>query len=199
MLEIGLTGGIASGKSTVSRMLEDLGFPVIDADHYAREVVEPGEAAYEKIVAHFGEGVLHSDGTVDRKQLGAVIFNNDMQRKALNAIVHPEVRKKMNAEKDRYRRKQVPAVVLDIPLLFESRLTKTVDKVLLVYVDEVVQLKRLRKRDGSTEEEALSRIRAQIPLRDKKKLADAVIDNNGTVEETKSQLIEILRSWNLRA
>jgi dephospho-CoA kinase len=199
MIVIGLTGGIASGKSTVSKMIQDFGIPVIDADVYAKEVVEPGEEAYRKIVSHFGERILHSDGTVDRKQLGSIIFNDENERKVLNGIVHPAVRNRMDGEKARYRGEGREAVVLDIPLLYESGLTETVNKILLVYVKEAVQLKRLRERDGSKEDEALSRIRSQIPLEKKKKMADAVIDNNGVLADTRSQLTEVLREWNLHA
>lgn len=198
MLEIGLTGGIASGKTTVSKMIQDAGIPVIDADLYAREVVKPGEGAYLKIVDHFGDGILHGDGTIDRKKLGAIIFNDEKERDTLNGIVHPAVRKKMNDRKSSYREEGRSVVVLDIPLLFESELQKTVDKILLVYVNENTQLKRLMERDGSTNEEALSRIRSQIPLEKKRAAADAVIDNIGTTAETRDQLSEILRQWNLR-
>lgn len=198
MIVIGLTGGIASGKSTVSKMLENAGIPVIDADRYSREAVEPGEKAYKEIVAHFGEGILHGDRTIDRKKLGAIIFNDEAERKKLNAIVHPAVRKKMNERKNFYRKEGREAVVLDIPLLFESQLQGTVDKIMLVYVNEHVQLKRLMERDGSTKEEALSRIRSQIPLENKKTGADAVIDNNGSQSETESQLYEILKRWQAR-
>ncbi|HET7578866.1 MAG TPA: dephospho-CoA kinase [Bacillales bacterium] len=198
-MEIGLTGGIASGKSTVSKMIQDIGIPVIDADFYAREVVEPGEEAYEKIIAHFGESILHGDGTIDRKKLGAIIFNDEKERDALNGIVHPAVREKMNARKAACRKEGRDTVVLDIPLLFESKLTKTVDKILLVYVKEDVQLKRLMERDGSTKEEALSRIRSQIPLDEKRPHADAVINNNGTTEDSKKQLNDIFQQWDLYA
>ncbi|HET7656761.1 MAG TPA: dephospho-CoA kinase [Bacillales bacterium] len=198
MIVIGLTGGIASGKSTVSKMIETAGIPVIDADAYAKKVVEPGERAYEEIVAHFGEAILHGDGTIDRKKLGAIIFNDEKERKVLNGIVHPAVRKGMIDEKARHEKEGHEAVVLDIPLLFESKLQESVDHILLVYVDEDVQLKRLMERDGSTKEEALSRIRSQIPLKAKRTQADAVIDNNGTEAETEDQLNEILKGWNVK-
>lgn len=199
MIEIGLTGGIASGKSTVSRMIRDSGIALIDADVFAREVVEPGEDAYSQVVSHFGEGILHGDGTLDRKKLGAIIFNDEKERSVLNGIVHPAVRKKMNDQKAAYRDEGREAVVLDIPLLFESKLTETVDRILLVYVSEDVQVKRLMERDGSTKEEAMSRIRSQIPLSEKRPHADAVIDNNGTTEETEKQLFETFKQWDLHA
>ncbi|HEU5139602.1 MAG TPA: dephospho-CoA kinase [Bacillales bacterium] len=194
---IGLTGGIASGKSTVSRIIQDAGYALIDADVYAREVVEPGEEAYNKIIAHFGEGILHGDGTLDRKKLGAIIFNDEQERSVLNGIVHPAVREKMNDQKAAYRVEGRQAVVLDIPLLFESKLTGTVDRILLVDVNEDVQVNRLMERDGSTKEEALSRIRSQIPLAEKRPHADAIIDNNGTTLETKEQLLDLFKQWDL--
>ncbi|WJQ06488.1 dephospho-CoA kinase [Geobacillus stearothermophilus] len=192
---IGLTGGIASGKSTVSAMMRELGLPVIDADEAARAVVRPGEEAYRQIVAAFGPGILRADGEIDRAKLGAIVFNDEQQRKVLNAIVHPAVRKKMLAEKEAHIRSGAKTVVLDIPLLFESGLTHWVDKVLVVYVDDDVQLRRLMARNGFTEEEALARIRSQWPMAEKVKRADAVIDNNGTIEETHRQLLAILHQW----
>ncbi|AMX82648.1 dephospho-CoA kinase [Geobacillus subterraneus] len=194
-LTIGLTGGIASGKSTVSAMMRELGLPVIDADEAARAVVEPGEEAYRQIVAVFGPDVLQENGEIDRAKLGAIVFNNEQERKKLNAIVHPAVRRKMLAEKEKLVRSGAKTVVLDIPLLFESGLTDWVDRVLVVYVDDDVQLRRLMVRNGFTEEEALARIRAQWPLEEKVKRADAVIDNNGTMEETRRQLLSILQQW----
>jgi dephospho-CoA kinase len=192
---IGLTGGIASGKSTVSAMMRELGLPVIDADEAARAVVEPGEEAYRQIVATFGPDILQMNGEIDRAKLGAIVFNNEQERKKLNAIVHPAVRRKMLAEKEELIRSGAKTVVLDIPLLFESGLTDWVDKVLVVYVDDDVQLRRLMARNSFTEEEAIARIRAQWPLEEKVKRADAVIDNNGTVEQTRRQLLSILQQW----
>lgn len=194
---IGLTGGISSGKSTVANMIRELGIPIIDADIIAREVVEPNEEAYEKIVRHFGVEILHEDGTIDRKKLGAIIFNDEDERKALNSIVHPAVRKRMNEQKEHYIQEGYEHIVLDIPLLFESKLTHLVEKTLLVYVDENVQLQRLMARDKSTEEEALSRIQSQMPLKEKLKLADEYIDNNGTLQETKTQVYDVLKKWNV--
>lgn len=192
---IGLTGGISSGKSTVAKMFAELGIPVVDADRIAREVVEPGEEAYEKIVVHFGADILNEDRTINRKKLGAIIFNNEEERKVLNSIVHPAVRKKMLEQKERYLQEGYEHVVLDIPLLFENKLTHFVDKTLLVYVDEDVQLARLMARDKLTKEEAQSRIKAQMPLIEKKKLSDEVIDNNESLEKTEQQLRDILKKW----
>jgi dephospho-CoA kinase len=195
-LTIGLTGGIASGKSTVTKMIRELGIPVIDADQIARDVVKMGEEAYKQIIQTFGQDILQENGEIDRTKLGAIVFHNEQERKKLNAIVHPVVRRRMLAEKEAYVQKGAQTVVLDIPLLFESELTHLVDKIIVVYVDDDVQLERLMKRNGFSKEEALARIRAQMPLREKVKKADAVIDNNGTIEETKQQLLQIFKIWN---
>ncbi len=193
----GLTGSIATGKSTVSNMLRELGIPIVDADQIAREVVKPGEVAYEKIVKTFGDAIVQSDGLIDRKKLGAIVFSNDEQRKKLNAIVHPEVRKKMIMQREYYKEQGYKAVILDIPLLFESGLTDYVEKTLVIYVEESTQLKRLMKRDNSTKEEALQRMQSQYPIKDKIKLADAVINNNGSLDETREQLLALLKKWNV--
>lgn len=196
-LTIGLTGGIASGKSTVSTMLRELSFPIIDADVIAREVVEKGMEAYEGITNAFGKEILQADGSIDRAKLGAIVFNNEEKRKVLNSIVHPAVRKKMNEQKEKYLAENEKAVILDIPLLFESQLTHLVDKTIVVYVDSSTQLERLMNRNQFTKEEALSRIHSQLALDEKIKLADEVINNNGTIQETKDQLILILTKWGL--
>ncbi|WP_394580258.1 dephospho-CoA kinase [Cytobacillus firmus] len=195
-LTVGLTGGIASGKSTVSSLLIKKGYTVIDADIEARLAVEKGEEAYQEILRHFGERVLLKDGSIDRAELGSIIFHNETERKALNSIVHPAVRKRMTALKERAISRKEQLIILDIPLLFESKLQYMCDKTLLVYADENIQLQRLMQRNQLSEKEAMARIQSQMPLKDKKALADAVIDNNGTIEETEKQLWGILKKWN---
>ncbi|GAB6415743.1 dephospho-CoA kinase [Bacillus luti] len=194
---IGLTGGIASGKSTVSEMFRELSIPVIDADVIAREVVEQGKPAYNKIVEVFGAEVLQQDGELDRPKLGSIVFYNEEKRLQLNKIVHPAVREEMNTQKEMYIKKGVQAVVLDIPLLFESKLTSLVDRVLVVAVTPKTQLERLMKRNNFSEEEAKARIQSQMPLEEKVKNADEVINNDGTIMETKTQLQGILKEWNI--
>jgi dephospho-CoA kinase len=195
-LVIGLTGGIASGKSTVSDLFREYKIPVIDADVVAREVVEPGEPALAAIVKSFGEEILLSDGTLDRPKLGSIIFRDEQKREQLNNIVHPVVRERMTAERDRLK-KTYPAVVLDIPLLFEGNQLQLVDKVVVVYVDSSVQLERLMRRNELTEQAALDRINSQMSLEQKASKADAVIDNNGTPKETQEQLEQLLTSWEI--
>lgn len=197
MLTIGLTGGIASGKSTVAAMFRDLHIPVIDADEIAHRVTAIDGEAYQLIVETFGSDILDSNGAIDRRKLGAIVFHDEQKRKQLNAIVHPLVRKHMLQQKEQYARKGEKAVVLDIPLLFESNLEHLVDRILVVYVDEQIQLRRLCERNGFSFEEAWARIKSQMPLEQKRKKADAVIDNNGTIEQTKRQLYERLVEWGI--
>ncbi|MEK5270880.1 dephospho-CoA kinase [Aeribacillus sp. FSL K6-8394] len=194
---IGLTGGIASGKSTVSEMLKKRGIPVIDADLIAREVVEVGKKAYTEIVNAFGKEILNEDLTINRARLGSIVFQNEDKREKLNSIVHPEVRLGMKRRQEQLISEGAKAVVLDIPLLFESNLKHLVDKVIVVYTEEKNQLERLMKRNNFSKEEALSRINAQMPLKEKVKFADAVINNDGTLEETEQQLENILMNWGI--
>lgn len=189
---IGLTGGIASGKSTVSNMIRKQGIRVIDADKIAREVVEIGKPAYEQIVKTFGQDILHEDKTINREKLGTLIFSEENKRQQLNQIVHPAVREEMLKQTEEEKAHQAKIVVLDIPLLFESKLTYMVDKTIVVYVDEETQLKRLMKRNSYSEEEAKIRIGSQLPLKEKVMLADEIIHNQGSIEETRAQVHELI-------
>ncbi|MFE0502896.1 dephospho-CoA kinase [Peribacillus butanolivorans] len=194
---IGITGGIASGKSSVSLYIQELGFTIVDADVASRAVVEPGEEAYHQVVKAFGEDILLVDGNIDRVKLGSIIFHDQEKRLLLNSIVHPAVRNWMRLKTEKALAAGEETVFMDIPLLFESKLTFMVEKTLLVYVDERVQLERLMNRNGLSETDALARIQSQMPLTDKKVLADAVIDNNGNLEETKKQVKTVLCNWNV--
>ncbi|MBK5442901.1 MULTISPECIES: dephospho-CoA kinase [unclassified Peribacillus] len=194
---IGITGGIASGKSSVSLYIQELGFTIVDADVASRAVVEPGEEAYHQVVKAFGEDILLVDGNIDRVKLGSIIFHDQEKRLLLNSIVHPAVRNWMRLKTEKALAAGEETVFMDIPLLFESKLTFMVEKTLLVYVDERVQLERLMNRNGLSETDALARIQSQMPLADKKVLADAVIDNNGNLEETKKQVKTVLCNWNV--
>jgi dephospho-CoA kinase len=194
-LIIGLTGGIASGKSTVSKMLLDMKIPVIDADVEARNAVRKGEKAYYQIIDTFGKTVLTEEEDIDRVKLGSIVFHEEQKRMQLNEIVHPAVRERMNDKKEKFKLEGYQVIVLDIPLLFESKLTFMVDKTILVYVDEKIQLERLMVRNNLSEREAIARIQSQMPLKEKVKLADEVIDNNGNIDHTREQLVEILNKW----
>ncbi|RRN74224.1 dephospho-CoA kinase [Peribacillus simplex] len=194
---IGITGGIASGKSSVSLYLQELGFTIVDADLASRAVVEPGEDAYHQVVEAFGEDILLTDGNIDRVKLGSIIFHDQEKRLLLNGIVHPAVRNWMRLKTEEALAAGEETVFMDIPLLFESKLTFMVEKTLLIYVDEQVQLERLMNRNGLSEKDALARIHSQMPLADKKALADAVIDNNGDIKETKKQVKALLSEWHV--
>ncbi len=194
---IGLTGSIASGKSTVSRMLKELGYPIVDADLVARQVVEPGSETLQKINEAFDASVILPDGTLDRKKVGDLIFNDPESRKRLNDIIHPAIRKEMLRQRAAYVAEGHQVVIMDIPLLFESQLQHLADKILVVSVTEENQLKRLIKRNGLSENEAAARISSQLPMTVKEAGADAIIYNNGSIEETKWQLNRILEEWNV--
>lgn len=197
MIKIGLTGGIASGKSTVSKMFMELAIPVVDADVASRKVVEPGQPALKEIADTFGREVIQKDGLLDRKKLGAIIFGDESQRKKLNVIVHPRVREWMQKEMKGYEEQGEKAIVLDIPLLIESQLKNWADKTLLVYVPKAIQVERLMARDQISEEEALLRIHSQMPLEEKKVFADGIITNVGPLSETRQQLLGILDGWGI--
>ncbi len=194
---IGLTGSIASGKSTVSHMLKELGYPIVDADLVARQVVEPGSETLQKINEAFDASVILPDGTLDRKKVGDLIFNDPESRKRLNDIIHPAIRKEMLRQRAAYVAEGHQVVIMDIPLLFESQLQHLADKILVVSVTEENQLKRLIKRNGLSENEAAARISSQLPMTVKEAGADAIIYNNGSIEETKWQLNRILEEWNV--
>jgi len=185
----GLTGGIATGKSTVAAMFRALGAVVIDADVLAREVVEPGEPALAAIAKEFGPGVLQPDGRLDRKALGAIVFADPDRRRRLEALTHPPIR-------DRFVRRLAEltdqgfrgVALFDAPVMIESGNYKTMDRLVVVITDEATQLARLMARDGCSREDALRRIRSQMPLADKARLADHVIDNSGDRAATEAQV-----------
>lgn len=194
-LVIGLTGGIASGKSTVSQLIKEQGIRVVDADVIAKEAVAKGTLALQQIVQTFGEDVLLPNGELNRQQLGAIIFSDEEKRKQLNAIVHPEVRKEMLKQRDEGVAQQETFVVLDIPLLFESQLESLVDRIIVVYTTPELQLSRLMNRNDLSEEEALNRIHSQQSLEEKCKKADRVIENTQDLAFIRKQLQNILNEW----
>ncbi|MGI1832878.1 MULTISPECIES: dephospho-CoA kinase [Bacillus] len=194
-LVIGLTGGIASGKSTVSQMIKEKGIRVVDADIIAKEAVSKGSPALHQIVQTFGEEVLLPNGELNRQQLGAIIFSDEEKRKQLNAIVHPEVRKEMLEQRDEGVSNNETFVVLDIPLLFESKLEGLVDRIIVVYTTPELQLSRLMNRNDLSEEEALNRIHSQQPLEEKCQKADRVIENTKDLAFMRKQLENILNEW----
>lgn len=196
---IGLTGSIASGKSTVSAMLKRKGFPIVDADEIARQVVEPGSPVLTEISQAFGQGVLQADGSLNREKLGELIFNDKEKRLQLNGIIHPAIRKEMLRQKEEWLARGAQTVIMDIPLLFESKLQSLVDKIIVVSVTPEVQKERLIARNVLSEEEADARIQSQMPVKEKEKEADAVLYNNHTVEQTEEQLERLLLEWEMKS
>ena len=195
MQVIGLTGGIATGKSTVSAILEKAGAVIIDADRIAREVVKKGLPACREIAENFGETVLLPDGEINRSVLGDIIFNDPRKKQLLNRIVHPHVRREMNRQlKDMENATPDTIAVLDIPLLFEVEKHKNLSEVIVVYTPERIQIKRLMKRDNISEADAVARVRSQMPIEEKKNRATIVIDNSGTMEDTAKQTLEIFET-----
>ncbi|MGB9886638.1 MAG: dephospho-CoA kinase [Moorellales bacterium] len=194
MVVIGLTGGIASGKSTVSRMLARLGACIIDADLLAREIVRPGRPAWRDIVRHFGREVLGPGGEIDRKALARRIFADSEARLLLNRLTHPRVVERTAAIlRELARRGDCPMAVVDAPLFFEAGMDKLVDEVWVVRVSEETQIQRLIERDKLTPEEARQRLAAQMSLAERLQRAHRVIDNEGSVEETWKQVLDLWR------
>jgi len=188
-LLVGLTGGIATGKSTVSALLRQLGCEIIDADLLAREVVEPGRQALAQIAAEFGRDVLTAGGALDRKKLGVIVFANPERRLRLEAITHPAIRDRFQARLDELAEKGFTGlVVFDAAVMIESGNYKNMDRLIVVVTDDGTQMARLHGRDGTDDAENRRKIASQMPLAEKAKLADYVIDNAGTREATAEQV-----------
>lgn len=184
---IALTGGIATGKSTVAAMLARWGAGLVDADRIAREVVEPGTPGLQEVVAAFGPDVLSGSGALDRERLSAIVFSDPASRRRLEAITHPLIRARIADRVAALAELQPQLIAVDIPLLFESdRASDFPDGVLLVYTDPATQLRRLRERDGLEGEPARQRLAAQLPIARKRELATWVIDNGGSRQETEA-------------
>jgi len=200
MIHIGLTGGIGSGKSTVARLFEQRGAHIVDLDLLAHQVEEPGGAAWEGIVEHFGRDILDTEGKIDREKLGGIVFRDAAKREALNRIVHPAVRDAWRRRIDDIGRGDGRAIVIsDVPLLIEVGWHEKTDIVILVYVPPEVQVERIVRRNGLTDEEARDRLRSQMPLADKIPFADFVIRNEGTFEETEAAVDEIWKELEKRS
>jgi dephospho-CoA kinase len=191
MRVIGLTGGIASGKSTVSRMFADLGARVVDADKIAREVVEPGKPALADIVKTFGADMLLPNGELDRKKLGAVVFNDPQKRAQLNAITHPRIAVTVQERLDELRKQGVEVAIYEAALIVENKIHLGMDGLIVVAIDEETQIDRMERRDELTREEAEKRIRAQAPLSDKIAVADWVIETSGALPSTREKVAKV--------
>jgi len=193
-LVVGVTGGIASGKSTVSSMLEELGSPMIDFDVLAREVVEPGQRGYNEIVDYFGRQVLQEDGTLDRKALSKIVFRDMEKRKKLESFTHPRIYELFSQRVAEIAGRDPHAIIqVPVPLLLELNLQFMFHKLVVIHVPAEEQIRRLAQRDGITEEEAANMLKAQLPIDEKVGYADFVIDNTGSVEETRRQVKDL---WN---
>jgi len=192
MLIVGLTGGIASGKSLVTRVLRDLGAHIIDADKIVHDLLSSGEEACNEVIGHFGAGIGLPDGSVDRRILGDIIFNHPDERAWLNSCIHPRVFQAYQAQVHHLRERQPDAiVVMDAALLIETGYHKKMDKLIVVYAKQQDQVKRLMERDRFTLEQALARISSQMPLDEKRNYADYVIDNTGNRESSEQQTREV--------
>ncbi len=194
MYRIGLTGGVGCGKSTVSSYLKELGIPIIDGDKLAREAVTPGSDAMKKIRVVFGDGVFTEDGALDRRKVADLVFSDEEKRQQLNAIIHPFIWHRTQEELYKAEVAGAKAVVLDMPLLLEIGWHLRVEAVWVVYVPQEIQIQRVMGRDGFTREQVMDRIGKQMATADKLKYADVVIDNSGTVEETRAQVDEALKA-----
>lgn len=192
---IGLTGGIACGKSTVAAMLRGLGAPVIDADAISRSLTAPGGEALPAIRSAFGDTVFHPDGTLDRKALAALVFGNSQQLKRLNAITHPLILSRMQSEIDLCREEGAPLVVLDVPLLLEAGFDRLCTQTLCVFADEETQIARLRSRDGMPRQEALARIRSQMPVAQKAALCHQRLCTQKPLDDLGAEVEQLYRSW----
>ncbi len=195
MIVAGLTGGIATGKSTVAAILKSAGALIIDADKIAHAVMKKGLPAWQKVVAHFGRAILMPNGEINRDLLGEIVFHNPEKKEVLNRIVHPFVRKETEKRLKQIEKDAPEAVViLDVPLLLEAGMDKGLSEVIVVYVSEHLQIARLRRRDNLSETDALARIRSQMPIDEKKKLASIVIDNSGDEEITREVTLRIYQT-----
>ncbi|HXG04984.1 MAG TPA: dephospho-CoA kinase [Candidatus Binatia bacterium] len=188
-LLVGLTGGIATGKSTVSALLRALGCVVIDADQLARDVVEPGQPALEAIRREFGPEVIRPDGTLDRPRLGAIVFADGARRRRLEEITHPAIRRRFLDHLERLAAEGYRGIVVfDAPVMIESGSHRMMDRLVVVVAGEETQIARLMARDGLSREEALRRVRSQMPVSEKARLAHYVIDNSGDRAATEAQV-----------
>lgn len=191
-LVVGITGGIATGKTTVCNMLKEMGAPLIDFDQIAREVVEPGRPAWNKIVDYFGRQILMENNHIDRKRLSSIVFADIEKRKRLEALVHPEMYGEFVRQINEIARESPGAIILvAAPLLIELNMQYRFHKVVVVYTSKETQIKRLMKRDNITREQAENILKAQIPIDEKCGYADFVINNEGSLENTRKQVKEL--------
>lgn len=190
---IGLTGGIATGKSTVAKMFSEAEIPLIDTDLIAKELLNKDSLGYQEVVEYFSEDILHNDREINRKKLARKIFTNSKKRKKLNSIIHPKVKEMVLSEIERYKKLNKEIVVVDVPLLFESGFDKIVDDVVVVFTTRQLQIERLMDRENIQKDYAILKIDAQMSLEEKVGRATYVIDNSSSILETKKQFNRILK------
>ena len=200
MLIVGLTGGVASGKTTVSEVLREEGATLIDADQIARELVQPQTSAWQELVRVFGNEILDRDGSIDRQKLASLIFSNPRQRSRLNRILHPRIKEEIRRRLKSIRQKDPKAiVVIDVPLLIETGGHREMDKVIVVVCTETQQIERLRRRNQLSEEQARAMLSSQMSLEEKTTVADYVIGNEGSLEETRQKARNVYQELKKRA
>lgn len=190
-LIIGLTGGIATGKSTVCKILKKLDIKVIDSDKIAHQVLNFDNVKKE-IKEQFGETIIDNEGNINKKKLGKAVFDDDKLRKQLETITHPKIIELIDKKINKYQKDKEEIIVLDVPLLFETSLDKKVDETWVVYANKETQIKRLKKRDNFNRKDAIKRINAQMPLEDKVKKADVVIKNEDTIKELENKVHKLV-------
>jgi len=194
MLIVGLTGGVASGKTAVSKVLKEEGAYIIDADQIARELVQPHTPAWNELIRAFGQEILQEDGSIHRKRLADKVFAEPEQRKLLNQILHPRIKEEMDRRAKAIGEKDPEAiVVIDAPLLVELGEHREMDKLIVVTTTQMQQVERLKDRDGTGPDEALRIVSSQMPMEEKLRFADYVIQNEGPLEETKKRAKEIFK------
>jgi len=199
MKVIGLTGGIGSGKSTVSQFLAELGAIIVDADKVGHEALKPGSKVWQQVVNEFGKSIVTAGGDIDRAKLGELVFSNHTARARLNRIMHPPMYNTVKARLEEYRRKGVKVVVLEAPLLLEASWTSLVNEVWVTVAPEATVLKRLRERSGLSEQKARARIHSQLPTEARMRHADVVIDTDGSLDELKEKVNELWQRLKARS
>ncbi len=192
-LIVGLTGGIATGKSTVAKMFVTYGIPVIDTDKISFDLLRKGCNAYNEVLALFGKEILLTNNDINRKKLGRAIFNDNVKRKKLNNIIHPKVRAITLSEVKKQEELGAEIIVIDVPLLFETNFVRLVDKTIVVYTNAKLQVERLIGRDSIKKEYALLKIESQMPIEEKVKLADYVINNSASILTTRKEFNKIIK------
>ena len=197
---VGLTGGIVSGKSTVTKMFKDLGAKIVDADELGHKVILPHKPSWEKIVKLFGKDLLKEDLKIDRKKLGRIVFNNQKLLKKLNEITHPEIikliRKEISLVKNKtLKNRKEKILIINAALIYEAKIDNLMDKIIVVYINEEKQIERLMERNNLSAQESLKRIKSQTPLKEKVKMADYVIDNSNSLDKTREQVEKIWENF----